>query len=37
VLRAEQITTHHNWVLARLQAYGTRMEVVPAEHIRFGG
>jgi len=37
VLRAEQITAHHNWVLARLQAYGTRMEVVPAEQIRFGG
>jgi len=35
VLPAEQITAHHNWVLERLQAFGTRMEVVPAEAVRF--
>jgi nicotinamidase-related amidase len=35
VLTAAQITAHHNWVLARLQTFGTRMAVVPAEQIRF--
>ena len=35
VLPAERITAHHNWVLARLQTYGTRLEVVPAEAVPF--
>ena len=35
VLPAAQITAHHNWVLSRLQTFGTRMEVVAAEDVRF--
>lgn len=35
VLSAPQIVAHHNWVLARLQAFGTRMAVVPAADVRF--
>lgn len=35
VLPAAQITAHHNWVLSRLQTYGTRMAVVPADDVRF--
>ena len=35
VLPAERITAHHNWVLARLQTFGTRMEVLPAAQVRF--
>ncbi|MGO4701428.1 cysteine hydrolase family protein [Dyella sp. 2RAB6] len=35
VLPAQRIIAHHNWVLARLQTFGTRMEVVPAQALRF--
>lgn len=35
VLPAEKITAHHYWVLARLQAFGTRMDVVRAVALRF--
>lgn len=35
VLTAAQITAHHNWVLARLQTFGTRMAALPAGQIRF--
>ena len=35
VLPAAQIMAHHNWVLARLQTFGTRMDVLPAEEVRF--
>lgn len=35
VLPAAKISAHHNWVLARLQTFGTRMEVVAADDVRF--
>ena len=35
VLPAAQIIAHHNWVLARLQTFGTRMAVMPADDVRF--
>ncbi|WNL44912.1 cysteine hydrolase family protein [Dyella sp. BiH032] len=37
VLAAAQITAHHNWVLERLQTFGTRMAVVDANDVRFAG
>ncbi len=37
VLPAAQITAHHNWVLARLQTFGTRMAAVPANDVQFAG
>ena len=34
-LTAAQITAHHNTTLSNIQSFGTRVQVVPTEQIRF--
>jgi nicotinamidase-related amidase len=34
-LTAAQITAHHNTTLSNMQSFGTRVQVVPADQVRF--